>query len=72
MTEEDCGYCEDPIHEDDMSIRIRETQWVPLETNSAVYHAGCFMDIVNSEERPVKRTDIMEGNLSRQEGELDE
>lgn len=67
MTEETCDYCGDEILDDDLHMRIMGRQWVPLRQESAVFHAGCFMDIVNSEEGVVCRTDIMEGNLERDE-----
>lgn len=71
MSDRECPYCGnlmDPYR--DHTVLLQDLDEVDeLEENykQVEYHAGCFMDIVNSEDGVLKRTLIMEGEVARGE-----
>ena len=63
-----CPYCGKTFDQGDATVRI-ETGRVSHKNEGSriIYHSGCFMDIVNSEENLLKMTDIAEGNVKKGE-----
>lgn len=67
----ECELCNEEVLSDDMYVALRVGVEHGREDVEGVthYHAGCFMDIVNINNRSVSRTAIMKGEIDRTKDE---